>query len=62
MVKMRDMHTLSARILEGGHMEIQDLDTMIILRLIFKGTVCENSERIRLAQARVQRDLRFEIF
>jgi len=34
-------------------MESLDLDLMIILRLIFKGAVCENFERIQLTQARV---------
>jgi len=37
-----------------------DLDFMIILRLIFEETVCENFERIQLAQARVQRELRLQ--
>jgi hypothetical protein len=39
-------------------MEDLDIDFMIILRLIFKGTVCENFERIQLSQSRVQRELR----
>jgi hypothetical protein len=45
---------------EGDHMENLDLDFVIILRLIFKGTVCKNFERIQLDQARVQRELRLQ--
>jgi len=41
-------------------MENLDLDFMIVLRLIFKGIVCENFERIQLTQARVQRELRLQ--
>jgi hypothetical protein len=41
-------------------MENLDLDFKIILRLIFKGTLCEDFERIQQAQARVLRELRMQ--
>ena len=57
----RYVHNFSPKYLkERDHVENIDLDFVIILRLIFKGTVCENFERIQLAQARVQSQLRLQ--